>query len=382
MKNLPLEEFLTNKSSKRKKLLSTLPMPEIFNMEVDGKEKLLNEQVFQLNILEIVDEYEDMLEELYFSRNAPHKFQYRAAKEIPAYNDFVKSLFKDKPLFNTGSWVYFPWSFKLVHFLPKELHEELRTARNKGLVTHEEQEKFRKFKIGIAGLSIGQSAAYTIAVNGGCEVMHLADFDVISATNINRIRASFDAVGINKAIYLARMIYEINPYAKPKLFIDGLTEENMDSFFSGLDGVVDEIDNFPMKVKIREEAKKRKIPVIMAADVADAVGLDIERYDLNPNQEFFNGKLDELDFKALVSPEFKFEDMARIFMKMNGGDKAPQRLKDSVPLIGKQLAGSPQLGSTAFLSGTIISYIVRKIAIGEKIDSLSTLVDLDIHLLQ
>ncbi|MDD2823353.1 MAG: ThiF family adenylyltransferase [Candidatus Daviesbacteria bacterium] len=382
MKNLPLDEFLKNKSSKRKELLRDLPLPRIFDMEKEEEIQQLTKQAFQLNITEVIDEYEDMLEELYFCRNASHKFQYKSVKEIPAYNDFVKSLFNDKPLVQTGTWVYFPWKYKLVHFLSKNLHEELRTARNKGLVTHEEQEKFRQFKVGIAGLSIGQSAAYTIAVNGGCEVMHLADFDVISATNTNRIRASFDAVGINKAIYLAQMIYEVNPYANLKLFVDGLTETNMDSFFSDLDAVVDEIDNFPMKVKIREEAKRRKIPVVMAADMADAIGLDVERYDLDDKQAFFNGKLDEEDFDRLRSPEFGFNDMARIFMKMNGGSLAPKRLRESVPLIGRELAGPPQLGSTAFLSGTVISYIIKKIAIGEKINLGSAILNLDTHLLK
>jgi len=372
MSALNLSEFLSNKILKRKEVLNLIPKPEIIT---------LDKALMDLNISEVVDEYEDMLQELYFSRNAPHKFQYRNASEIPAYQDFVEKLFDGKPLLETGSWVYYSWNDKLIHFLPQKLHEELRTTRNKGLITHEEQEKFRKFKIGIAGLSIGQSAAYTIAVNGGCEVMHLADFDVISATNTNRMRASFDAVGMNKAVYLAKMIYEINPYAKLELFLDGLTEDNMDKFFTGIDAVVDEIDHFPTKVRIREEAQRRKIPVIMAADVADAVGLDIERYDLDPKQEFFNSKLDQNDLDLLKSPDFKFEDMARIFIKMNGGDKAPQKLLDVVPLIGRELAGPPQLGSTAFLSGTVISYVVRKIALGEKVDACSLMINLDSHIL-
>jgi hypothetical protein len=365
------EKLLAEKAAERKEILNDTPKLEIFDMEDASATKMLETDISELDISEVVDEYEDMLEELYFARNAPHKFQYKTAKEIPAYNDFVKDLFGEKPLWKTGAWVYYPWSKKLIHFLPKEFHNELRTARNKNLITHEEQEKFRKFRVGIAGLSIGQSVAYTLAVNGGCETMHLADMDVIAATNTNRIRASFDAVGLNKSIYISRLIYEINPYAKLKLFVDGLTKENSNDFFEGIDAVVDEVDHFPTKLMIREKAKKRKIPLLMAADVADSVMLEIERYDTNPKQEFFNGKLDESDLKLIQSESFDTTSMARVFFKIHGGENTPQRMKESGELIGKKLAGPPQLGSTAFLSGIAVSYLIRKISNEEKISSSS-----------
>ncbi len=379
--NREIVDLLTEKAQERKINLNQLPQLEIFSMEKTGSEERLEKALGELDIKEVVDEYKDMLEELYFSRNAPHKFQYRTANEIPAYKDFLKELFENRPLWQTGSWVYYPWTNKLIHFLPKDLHNEIRTARNKGLVTHEEQEKFRKFKVGIAGLSIGQSVAYTIAVNGGCEHMHLADMDVISATNTNRIRASFDAIGMSKAVYIARIVYEFNPYAKLKLFTDGLIENNMDNFFNGLDAVIDEVDHFPTKIRIREEAKRRKIPVLMASDIADSVGLDIERYDLDPKQKFFNGKLDAEDIAAVRSSDFDTSVMARIFFKI-AGPKIDKRLLESGPLIGTQLAGPPQLGSTAFLSGTTVAYTLRRIAAGENISAGSVRIDLNEHIIK
>lgn len=372
-------KLLGEKAKERKETLNQSPKLEFFDMEEKTSADALAKTLNELEIVGVVDEYEDMLEELYFSRNAAHKFQYRSAKEIPAYADFVKNLFGDKPLWQTGTWVYYPWSKKLIHFLPKELHNELRTARNKNLITHEEQEKFRKFKVGIAGLSIGQSVAYTTAVIGGCETMHLADMDVIAATNTNRIRAGFDSIGLNKAIYISRLIYEINPYAKLKPFVDGLIAGNMDHFFTGIDAVVDEVDHFPTKLAIREEAKKRKIPVLMAADVANAVVLDVERYDLNPNQKFFNAKLNAEDLELINSPAFNVEAMAKIFFKLTGKEGSHPRLIESGQLIGKELAGPPQLGSTAFLSGISITHALRKIACGENLPSSTIKLDLDTH---
>ena len=375
-------KLLEDKSKERKSRLNTLPELKIFDMGKKDSVSNLEKTLTTLEISEVVDEYEDMLEELYFSRNAPHKFQYKNAKEIPAYQEFVKEIFGDKDLWKTGNWVYYPWSKKLIHFLPKDLHNELRTSRNKNLITHEEQEKFRKFRVGIAGLSIGQSVAYTLAVKGGCENMHLADFDVIAATNTNRIRASFDSIGMNKTIYISQLIYEINPFSKLTLFTDGLTKENMDRFFSGIDAVIDEVDHFPTKVRIREEAKKRKIPVLMAADVANSVVLDVERYDLNKGQQFFNGKLNDNDIKLINSPEFSMETMAYLFFKLTGTENVHPRLIESGKLIGKELAGPPQLGSTAFLSGVSVSHAIRKIANGENLPSSTIKIDLDTYFIK
>jgi len=370
--------FLLAQAKKRKENLNKVKELKIFQIEKEEEKSVFEKALDKLEILEVVDEYDDMLEELYFARNAPHKFQYRNAKEIPAYQDFLKELFGKKPLWETGSWVYYPWTVKLIHFLPKDLHNEIRTSRNKNLITHKEQEKFRKFRVGIAGLSIGQSIAYTLAVNGGCETMHLADMDVIAATNTNRIRAGFDSIGLNKAIFVSRLIYEINPYAKLKLFTDGLIEENMDQFFSNIEAVVDEVDHLPTKLKIRQEAKKRGIPVLMASDVGDLVILEVERYDMDKKQALFNGKLDEEDIK-LLEANSGMDIMSKIFIKLQGKENISQRLLDSTLLIGKKLGGPPQLGSTAFLSGISVAYALKKISCGERLNLSTIKVDLETH---
>ena len=172
----------------------------------------------------------------------------------------------------------------------------------------------------------------------------------------------------------------MNPYAKLKLFVDGLTKENSDEFFEGIDAVVDEVDHFPTKLMIREEAKKRKIPVLMATDVSDSVVLEIERYDTNPKQQFFNGKLDQSDIKLIGSPSFDLRSMAKIFYKIAG--QGTVRLQESGSLIGKKLVGPPQLGSTAFLSGITTTYALRKLSCNEGLPSSSIIVDLDTHFLK
>ncbi|MFY8137319.1 MAG: hypothetical protein ACOVMR_04400, partial [Flavobacteriales bacterium] len=61
-----------------------------------------------------------------------------------------------------GVWVYYPWRNTLVHLLDEDDFVKVRTIRNAYKITLEEQEILRGKKIGIVGLSVGQSVAMTI----------------------------------------------------------------------------------------------------------------------------------------------------------------------------------------------------------------------------
>jgi hypothetical protein len=152
----------------------------------------------------------------------------------------------------------------------------------------------------------------------------------------------------------------------------------MEKFFSEIDAVVDEVDHFPTKLRIRQEAQKREIPVLMASDVGDSVILEIERYDLNKNQKFFNGKLDEEDLKLILTPP-DMQIMGKLFFKLQGEHNISEKLKVSTQSIGRELVGPPQLGNTAFLSGIAVAYALRKISCEEKLSSPTIKVDLETH---
>src|SRR5258708_11970966 len=55
--------------------------------------------------------------------------------------------------------------------------------------------------------------------------------------------------------------------------------KNIKQFFTGLDIVIDELDNLAVKFLIREQAKNHRIAVVMAADNGDNSVVDVERYD-------------------------------------------------------------------------------------------------------
>src|ERR1700733_3512957 len=54
-----------------------------------------------------------------------------------------------------GTWVFYPWSGRLVHVLPDEAFFELRTARNHYKITPAEQRVLASKAIGVVGLPVG-----------------------------------------------------------------------------------------------------------------------------------------------------------------------------------------------------------------------------------
>lgn len=307
--------------------------------------------------LVVVDEYPSQLEEVFELRHPHTRFQKYTSQEL---KDFVTKLTKGKSLKNHGSWFYFPWRNEVVHYLPENLHQELRTARNRFLITEEEQKKYYHSTIGIFGMSVGSHVALTITMTGGAKNIKLADLDTISGSNLNRIRAGFSSLGINKAIFIARQIYEINPYANIKLYPNGISDKNIHEFITGtpkLNLLIEEMDQPYFKIKARYIARAAGIPVIMAADNGDGIITDIERYDLNKKYPILHGILGKMtpeDFKK-IEPK----DLPKTIAKMAGATIANVRMLESVIQVGRKIYSWPQLGTAATMCGTILAYLAR-----------------------
>src|SRR5690606_500097 len=106
----------------------------------------------------------------------------------------------------------------------------MRTNRNQYKITQEEQDVLATRKIGVIGLSVGQSIALTLAMERVCGELRLADFDTAELTNLNRIRTGVHNLGLHKTIIAAREIAEIDPFLKVLIFSEGVTDENIDPF--------------------------------------------------------------------------------------------------------------------------------------------------------
>lgn len=303
----------------------------------------------------VVDIYEKQLQELY-------EIQFPSDKELKGLDAFINE--KGTGDVN-GAWVYYPWLNKLLHCVGSEDLFALRTNRNKLIIDESEQQKLANVVVGIAGMSVGAGIASALAHSGISRRMKLSDFDRLSTSNLNRLKESIVNVGKPKIELAAQHIYELDPFAELELLSEGLTDENLESFFSrpNIDIVIDEIDDFKMKVRLREEAKSRGVPLIMFTSLGDNILVDVERYDLDNEQQIFNGLLGDVAKEISDKQEISPEDEKRYAVELVGADYVPTRAITSVGQIGSSLVGRPQLYSTIAIDGGLASYVVRQVVL-------------------
>jgi len=311
--------------------------------------------------VEVCDLIKDQLEELVAVRHPYLREDRRKMAKVK--ESFIKEFDFQDGYLKVGKWVYYQENKKLVHFLDEKEHLELRTSRNRNLITSSEQKIFYNFPVGIAGLSVGSHAALSTVLQGGGKYLKLADMDVVSASNINRLRISFDKIGKYKTDCVAHDIYGLNPYAELTLYREGLTKDTIKGFFDKgrkIKIVVDAIDSIEMKVALRLEARRRKIPVLMATDNGDGVILDVERYDLNPRAKIWSGRVNEKDLNNIVT--MTQVEKAMLINKILGVKNIAPRMLSSTREIGKTLYTWPQIGGAAQLAGVVLAYAIRIIA--------------------
>ena len=317
------------------------------------------------DIWRIHDVYEHQLREL-FDIKYPQLIGSRTYK-----TDFLKffhkrSNLKKKGAF-PGNWIYFPWSGMLLHTVSEEEYNVIRTNRNRNLITNEEQKKLFSGTIGIVGLSVGNAIALSLAHSGIGNAMQLAEHDTLDTSNLNRIRAGIGQVGLPKIEITARQIYEINPYAKLTLYTRGINKKTLPKYIkkgSGLKVIFEVIDDFEMKIRLRLEARKARVPVVMLTSLGDNIMIDIERYDLDGKLPLFNGLAGNAPEKILRKPITE-EDKQKYAVQIVGVQNIPTRALESVKQVRKTLVARPQLASSIAIAGGIAAYIARKIILNE-----------------
>lgn len=270
----------------------------------------------------------------------------------------------NRPLETYGCWVFYPWTGRLVRVLPEAEFRELRTSRNKNKITAEEQELLLGKRIGVVGLSVGQAAALTLAMEQVGGEFVLADFDELGLSNLNRVRSGVHNLGVNKALLTAREIFELDPWARIEVFPQGLREEQVDSFLSAprrLDLLIEECDDFYIKVKVRERARALRIPVLM--ETSDRGLLDLERFDLEPDRPLLHGLIEGLDlarFKSLSSLE-----KIPTALELVGGVNVSARMAASLVEVKQTLKTWPQLASAVALAGATSTDAARRLLLGQ-----------------
>jgi tRNA A37 threonylcarbamoyladenosine dehydratase len=346
--------------------------PIIFDLADSSHQEKVNSLLSENKIQYVIDDYEEEQLELFGVKN-PSKVYTPTFKQ--EFKESYDNLQKQKPLYQDGKWVFFPWLSKLVHILNEEDFQLVRTARNKNLINAEEQDKFYNSTVGIGGLSVGSSVAFALALQGGAKHMRLADMDRLALSNTNRILTGVDNLGVLKVEMAARRIYEINPYADIQTFPEGLTKDNLDKFTEGLDVMIDEIDNLAVKYLIREHCQKRGIPIVMAADNGDNAVVDVERRDQDKNIPFFHDRMGEVSYEMLSTLD-KF-GIGKYITKLVGPENVTERMQQSLLEMGKTIVSWPQLGGAALINGAAVAYSVRRILNNQPLISNRSLVVMD-----
>jgi molybdopterin/thiamine biosynthesis adenylyltransferase len=350
---------LIEKTEKQK----TIYKPLLFRLKTEKEFiRFKNLLTSESNLL-VFDELRGQVKELIKLRNPNKNFTSEEMEEA------INKYFEHKDPYKEGVWVYYPWSNKVVHLLDEEEFIEVRTNRNFYKITPEERDILARKKVGIIGLSVGQSVSVTMAMERSFGEIRLADFDILELSNYNRIRTQLSNLGISKAISVAREIAEIDPYIKVKCFPEGLNEENMDSFFcegGTLDLLIDECDGLDIKILARVKAKALRIPVVMEA--SDRCMLDVERFDLEPDRPLLHGLIDGLDVQKLKTLRTN-EEKVPYLLAMIGIDTISSRLKASMLEIEQTITTWPQLASAVALGGGLTADVCRRIFINEFTDS-------------
>jgi molybdopterin/thiamine biosynthesis adenylyltransferase len=264
-----------------------------------------------------------------------------------------------------GRWAYFPWRRTVVAVLGPQGFRAVRLDRNRNNITTGEQDRLGALRIGVAGLSVGHVIAHTLAAQGLCGQLRLADFDDLELSNLNRVPATVFDLGINKAHVAARRIAELDPYLPVEVLASGLTFDNFDDFLDGLDILVEECDSLEMKAVLRDGARARGIPVVMAT--SDRGIVDVERFDQEPQRPILHGLLGQLDLDLLPGMSIR-EKIPHILRHLEAERLSP-RAAASLIEIDRSLSTWPQLASDVVLGASVLAEAVRRIGLGEELRS-------------
>jgi molybdopterin/thiamine biosynthesis adenylyltransferase len=361
-------DFL-RKKVKNSDATSTTDCPEVVIMSSPNAVSKLNELVKRSSILSIVDTYDEQFAELQLSLNA---HLYRANEKVQKHSieEALEEHYGSSESWRLGAWIYYPWKNQLNHILAPNDFNKLRTIRNRDLITKDEQQILQDFSVLCAGMSVGSASALSLVLSGISRNIIIADGAVISGSNLNRILAGVSDIGMEKSLVIARMMYEMNPYLNVHRH-DKIIAGSMSKLFEQpwqTSAVIDEVDDLEVKIRLRLEARKRKLPVFMATELADSVMLDVERFDLEPERPIFHDLIPGIE-EVLDRKDLNHREWMKYAARIIGTKNMPIDMQKSLMKIGSTIVTHPQLGSTVMMTGGVTTFAVKQVALGKSMPS-------------
>lgn len=330
---------------------------------------ILNHDIDKYQEAEKKDFFQPLLWE-YFLINDPQLYFSAPEEQRTGFEKFKR---EKQP---TGAWVFHPWSQKLYHLLERDQYYHLRTARNQRLVTSEEQETLRNKTIAVAGLSVGSNILLSLARYGIGQTFKIADSDLVAVSNFNRTTYDLRSFNQPKTQQMLKSLNELDPFLKVEVLEKGLSEQTLKEFLSDSDIVVDAFDNFPLKLQLRQAAKRQKIPVVSGFDVEKGVLLIVERYDLEPdldNSLFLNNH----DSSELQQVNSTPAVRTQLFIDIIGQEYHSAKMLDSVTSVGKSLTGYPQVIIATLLAASLFTATIEDILLNRTKGSFRKYISLD-----
>ena len=345
--------------------------PLFFRLTNDGDRRQLNVLLEEKPHIQIFDSIRQQLTELVKS------YHPKSTLTDAESHSLVTEHLAGIPDEEYGVWVYYPWNEKLIHILDEDEFIRMRTSRNQYKITQDEQRLLMKKRIGVIGLSVGQSVSLTLCMERGFGELRIADFDELEITNLNRLRSGLHNMGLKKTVIVAREIAEIDPFLKVTCYHEGITDNNLEDFLlqdGKLDLLIDECDGVDIKINCRLAAKKHGIPVLMEA--SDRGTVDVERFDLEPDRPILHGYVEHLDLSNVRHAKTMEEKLPYI-LPVVGIETMSARLKASAIEIGQTISTWPQLASAVAFGGGMAADVCRRVLLGQFSQSGRYFVDLD-----
>jgi len=104
-------------------------------------------------------------------------------------------------------------------------------------------EKIKAGRVGIAGVGgLGSNVAVALA-RIGVGQLHMADFDMVEPSNLNRQHYFIDQIGMPKVKALEETLKRINPMVNVTCFAEKVTQNNLKRIFGGVDILVEAFDS-------------------------------------------------------------------------------------------------------------------------------------------
>jgi len=133
------------------------------------------------------------------------------------------------------------------------------------------QEKLRRSKVVVVGLGgLGTISALYLAL-AGVGHLRLIDQDTVELNNLHRqVLYSLNNLRYPKVEAAADRIRQVNPDVKVEPIPENVRESNVDKLLSGVDCIVDGLDNIRTRYLLNRASVRHKIPYVFGA----AIGIE------------------------------------------------------------------------------------------------------------